>query len=269
MIDMLYNIFRHWSMTGSVWILSDTHFNDSDCKLMDKDWITPEEQVQRINKLVYRNDTLVLLGDIGDPKYLEQLKVDYKILICGNHDYSCLGKYRDYFNEIYTGPVFIAEKILLSHEPIKGLPWCLNIHGHDHSNMEGCDDIYHLNLAANVCNYTPVNLNKIIKDGRVSAVTSLNRMTIDKANERHKKEDKTIFINNIIPDYVSGYLRYGHYEGEIVLSKEEYEEFLKNPKDFAINNDITDSLKLKIDDYRVEGIGAADYSDMTFYEVKK
>lgn len=62
MIDMLYNIFRHWSMTGSVWILSDLHFNDSDCKLMDKNWITPEEQVQRINKLVYRNDTLVLLG---------------------------------------------------------------------------------------------------------------------------------------------------------------------------------------------------------------
>ena len=94
-------------------------------------------------------------------------------------------------------------------------------------------------------------------------------MTIDKANEKHKKEDKTIFIDNIIPDYVSGYLRYGHYEGEIVLSKEEYEEFLKNPKDFAINNDITDSLKLKIDNYRVEDIGAADYSDMTFYEVKK
>ncbi len=45
-------------------------------------------------------------------------------------------------------------------------PWCLNIHGHDHGNeepyKEGCK---HINLAANVCGYTPINLGKIIKEG--------------------------------------------------------------------------------------------------------
>ena len=57
-----------------------------------------------------------------------------KVLILGNHD--AKGAYKNYFDEIYTGPLFIAEKILLSHEPVYGLPWCLNIHGHDHNDME-------------------------------------------------------------------------------------------------------------------------------------
>lgn len=35
MITTLYEPFRHWSEGGSVYILSDMHFADSDCKLMD------------------------------------------------------------------------------------------------------------------------------------------------------------------------------------------------------------------------------------------
>ena len=50
MILTLYEPFRHWSETGSVYILSDPHFGDSDCKLMDPGWIEPEEQVARIRR---------------------------------------------------------------------------------------------------------------------------------------------------------------------------------------------------------------------------
>ena len=86
------------------------------------------------------------------------------------------------FQEIYEGPLFIASKILLSHEPVPGLPWCLNIHGHDHNGMEyyteGC---HYLNLAANVCGYTPVNLKQIIKDGILSGISDIHRQTIDRA----------------------------------------------------------------------------------------
>ena len=35
MIETLYPVFRKWSEKGSVYIVSDTHFEDSDCKLMD------------------------------------------------------------------------------------------------------------------------------------------------------------------------------------------------------------------------------------------
>ena len=77
---------------------------------------------------------------------------------------------------------------MLSHEPVYGLPWCLNIHGHDHNNVEpykeGCK---HINLAANVCGYTPINLGKIIKEGILADIPSIHRVTIDRAVEEKSK----------------------------------------------------------------------------------
>lgn len=183
MIKTLYKPFQHWSETGSVYILSDLHLGDSDCKLMDTNWISPEEQIELINKIVFKGDTFVCLGDVGDPQYIPRIRARQKILLLGNHD--AKGKYNGLFDEIYTGPLFIADKILLSHEPIYGLPWCLNIHGHDHNNTEaykeGCK---HINLAANVCGYTPVNLGKIIKEGILSDIDDIHRITINKQIER-------------------------------------------------------------------------------------
>ena len=186
MISTLYEPFRNWSESGSIYILSDLHFDDKDCKLMDPNWITPQEQIEIINRNIMRSDTFVCLGDVGRPQYLNELKVRKKILILGNHDKR--GEYHGYFDEIYAGPLFIAEKILLSHEPVYGLRWCLNIHGHDHNNIEAYKDgCKHLNLAANVCGYTPINLGKIIKSGILSDIDSIHRVTIDHAIA--KKED--------------------------------------------------------------------------------
>ena len=186
MIKTLYETFRHWSENGSVYILSDLHFADADCRLMDSNWIEPDEQIKIINDMVMKNDTFVCLGDVGKAKYLSEIKAKKKILLLGNHDNR--SDYKDYFEEIYTGPLFIADKILLSHEPVYGLSWCLNIHGHDHNNveeyMEGCK---HLNLAANVCGYKPVNLGKLIKNGILADIQSIHRITIDKAIERKEK----------------------------------------------------------------------------------
>ena len=62
-----------------------------------------------------KGDTFVCLGDVGAPEYVKEIKARKKILILGNHD--AKGAYTKYFDEIYAGPIFIAEKILLSHEP--------------------------------------------------------------------------------------------------------------------------------------------------------
>ena len=186
MINTLYEPFRHWSEGGSVYILSDLHFDDADCKLMDPCWITPQEQVELINKLVKKSDTFICLGDVGNPEYLKDIKASKKILLLGNHDKK--NKYNSFFDEVYAGPIFIAEKILLSHEPITGLPWCLNIHGHDHSGMETyMEACKHINVAANVCGYKPINLGKIIKDGILSDISSIHRMTIDEATARKQQ----------------------------------------------------------------------------------
>lgn len=184
MINSLYPIFQHWSERGSVYIISDTHFEDSDCKLMDPNWITPEEQVNIINSIVHKNDTLIHLGDVGNPEWISKLKAGHKVLIMGNHDQS-IQKFKPYFDEVYSGCLFISDKILLSHELVCGLPWCLNIHGHDHNGVEpykeGCK---HINLAANVCGYTPISLGKIIKEGVLSGIDSIHRQTINRATER-------------------------------------------------------------------------------------
>ena len=181
MIKSLYKIFQHWSQSGSVWIISDTHFADDDCKHMDADWISPEDQINNINGMVFKGDYLIHLGDVGRPEWVEKIKCQNRVLITGNHDK--LSEYDGLFKEVYNGPLVIADRILLSHEPIYGLPFFLNIHGHDHSGRFRDDDT-HMNVAVNVCGYKPINLGKIIKDGALSKIESIHRMTIDRASLR-------------------------------------------------------------------------------------
>lgn len=184
MIPSLYEKFKPWSSTGSVYIISDTHFEDSDCKLMDPNWITPQEHMKIIKQDVRRGDTLIHLGDVGNPDYLDELKC-YKVLISGNHD--VLSKVASHFDEVYTGPLFIADRILLSHEPIEGLEnWCWNIHGHIHHPNKFL--IHHTNLASNVYNYHVFNLGAAIKRGLLSQIPNYHRITIDLASERRKSE---------------------------------------------------------------------------------
>jgi hypothetical protein len=57
-------------------------------------------------------------------------------------------------------------------------------------------------------------------------------------------------------EYVMGHLRYGHYEGTLELSEEEYELFRANPVKFM--NEYDHDLDFIVDDWRVEDIGAID-----------
>lgn len=179
MIDSLYPQFKRWSEKGSVYIISDTHFDDKDCKLIDPYWISPKAYMDIIKQYVHKNDTLIHLGDVGNAEYLDVLKC-HKVLITGNHD--VLSKVASHFDEVYTGPLFIADRILLSHEPIFGLEnICENIHGHDHKYHY---NYRHLNLAANVYDYQLYELKNGIKQGLLSGVENYHRLTIDNATER-------------------------------------------------------------------------------------
>jgi len=186
MIKTLYPIFQHWSDGGAVWFISDTHFDDADCRLMDPDWLTPKEHLKRINHLVKKNDTVVHLGDVGNPKYIHWMDGKRKILILGNHDAGA-SNFKDYFDEIYSGPLIIAEKIILSHEPID-VPWALNIHGHNHGNS--AQDERHLNCASNVAGYLPINLKEVILSGALKRIDSIHRLAINEAKENpvHEKQ---------------------------------------------------------------------------------
>ena len=223
----LYDIFSHWNK-NVIWVFSDPHFDDVDCKSMAPDWPSPEEQIKLINKCVSKNDTIIFLGDIGNEEYIKQIK-GYKVLITGNHDKGVsnykkkfiaaghvnkkfqtffdwknskeevmelideynhehpwlpfLIKDNKMFDEVYEGPLFISNKILLSHEPVN-INFGYNIHGHNHSGVHttiGKDkNIMHINVAADVIKYIPVRLDKLLEYGKVS---DIHRLAIDKAKE--------------------------------------------------------------------------------------
>lgn len=179
---MLYKIFSHWEKT-TLHLISDTHFNDSDLALGIPNRPSAQELVNIINSKVGRKDVLIHLGDVGDLDYTKQLR-GYKILVCGNHDKGA-SNYEEVFDEIYTGPLIINDKIILSHEPIT-IPGMFNIHGHNHS--KGSNDFQHLNVCCDVLDgYLPLNFKQLYKNGLVSKVSSIHRQTIDKATERRKK----------------------------------------------------------------------------------
>lgn len=185
MIKSLYPIFQRWSATGSVYIISDTHFDDSDCKLMDPNWITPQEHMEIIKQDVQKGDILIHLGDVGNPDYLDELKC-YKVLITGNHD--VLSKVASHFDEVYTGPLFIADRLILSHEPVQGLEdFAVNIHGHDHAANFRRN---HINLASNVYHFRVFNLGASIKCGLLSQVKNIHRTTIDNATLKKQKREE-------------------------------------------------------------------------------
>ena len=87
------------------------------------------------------------------------------------------------FDEVYEGPLMIAEKLILSHEPVD-VPWAYNIHGHDHQGRKRKN---HTNVCVDVTGYQPINMNQWMKSGAMAHVETIHRDTIDKATIRKKK----------------------------------------------------------------------------------
>ena len=189
MIAGLYDIFAHWHKQGTVWIYSDTHFNDKELGEGVAARPSAEEHLKLINSKVGKKDTLILLGDVGDIEIARRLK-GYKILIAGNHD-AGMSNYKEVFDEVYAGALIVGEKLILSHEPVD-VPWAFNIHGHVHSG-EPMSDNQHFNVCgeARKC-YEPVNLNQFMKAGFMAKIQTIHRDTIDKATKRARKRGRKL-----------------------------------------------------------------------------
>ena len=210
MYKHLYDLFEHWfnQDKGQVFFYSDPHFGDEEMKYLRHNYIGDDEQVASINKRIGKYDTIVILGDIGDIEFIKKIR-GRKILIKGNHDagasnyqrevitytpeqycelpeeiqkqckrypnlaYGAIYRYDNkLFDEVYEGPLFISDKILLSHEPIN-YPYALNIHGHDHSNWSG--GFGKKNVCAELINYTPISLKDIISTGILKQIPDIHR----------------------------------------------------------------------------------------------
>lgn len=196
----LYEPFEKWYHGGTIWLYSDPHFQKNTEMEEFFKWPTAEERLARINKCVTKNDTFVCLGDVGDRlDLIAQIKCDYKVLITGNHDKGN-SIYKPYFDEIYDGPLFISDKILLSHERID-LPFCINIHGHEHCyeswfDLVGIETVIGMvqtasfNIASDIVDFKPIRLDEIISKYPLKKVHSIHRITIDNATNDKLNGDK-------------------------------------------------------------------------------
>lgn len=233
MVTGLYDIFNERWDSQSVWLYSDPHFGETEEEsgLVNKP--IDEEQIHLINSKVGRKDTIIILGDVGEPSWLKHIR-GYKVLITGNHDAGVSNyqrysfqrsfdaskwqkdevyaemkqNYPNYWvtveevygfqvpfvrwvatmdnqlcDEVYSGPLTVGPKLILSHEPIE-IDGMFNIHGHVHALTPPTDR--DLNVCSMNVNYTPVNLNQLMKRGLTSKIDSIHRITIDNATARKK-----------------------------------------------------------------------------------
>lgn len=195
---------------------------DSDDSVEDIIKRLDQDEIKRINSKVGKTSLLILLGDVGDIECAKKLRAGYKVLILGNHDVGASNYKRaiikipttfeeeidgkiyeepgldlidnHLFDEVYEGPLQLAPKILLSHEPINPCTYALNIHGHIHvlGGAKNINDIYHLNVNVDSVDGIPQNLTKIVENGYLKDIDDIHRQTIDKATKKKEKKEKII-----------------------------------------------------------------------------
>lgn len=69
-------------------------------------------------------------------------------------------------------------------------------------------------------------------------------------------QNKKIKVKFDVPlEYIFGYLRYGHKEGILELTEEEFQRLKKDSMKFLKEEDLLCDLDLVIDDYRIEDWG--------------
>lgn len=81
----VYDIFNERWNGQTIWIYSDTHFDDEELAAGTPGRLTSDEQVAAINAKVGRKDVFIHLGDVGNIEHVRKIR-GYKILIMGNHD---------------------------------------------------------------------------------------------------------------------------------------------------------------------------------------
>lgn len=99
--------------------------------------------------------------------------------------YWCIEMDNHMFDYVFTGGLTLGEKLILSHEPLTGIDWAVNVHGHDHTGrMAGAG---RKNVCLDVTGYEPFHLLAALKTGLLASTKTVHRQTIDKATEKKRK----------------------------------------------------------------------------------
>lgn len=109
-------------------------------------------------------DTFYFLGDFGLPNedILNQLNDIFALAKCntvairGNHDREQESAILDkIFDKVYDYPIYISQRIVLSHFPCAVWDDQINIHGHLHNSM--LNSVNHICASIHVANYSSIS----------------------------------------------------------------------------------------------------------------
>lgn len=106
----VYDIFNERWSGQTVWIYSDTHFDDKELAAGTPGRLTSDEQVAAINAKVGRKDVFIHLGDVGNIEHIRKIR-GYKILIMGNHDAGRTNYERKIIKEIFAYEKYTQEEV--------------------------------------------------------------------------------------------------------------------------------------------------------------
>lgn len=167
---------------SKIYFISDTHFNHKNiikycCRPFDNTAQMDKAIIKNWNKTVRKDDTVYFLGDfyLGAnaeeiyEKYSKKLK-GHIYFLRGNHDRS-KASVKKYFNVIDMPTLLDYEgyHFILSHQPLYNgqIPeGYINIHGHIHDKIlteSSYTETPHVNISADVINFTPICIDDIIK----------------------------------------------------------------------------------------------------------
>lgn len=138
-------------------------------------------------------DEFWVLGDWGNTSYLYLLDM-FPCKACfvyGNHDMQVdRSKFEEHFYEVYEYPVWLSNKLVVSHVPVAVYEDSINVHGHLH----GCvlDSPNHMNASLHVNDYSLLKGQNV--DGQFGKLPKYNRRFLwepfaDKYKFTQPKED--------------------------------------------------------------------------------
>lgn len=160
---------------GKEFFIADIHDKDNNILTYEHRPFKDIEEMHQIlvqnwNNTVSKDDTVYLLGDIGNIDILSELN-GHIIIVAGNHDNVNEIKKRYPNIEIYPYPIMVGN-FWLSHKPIGYMPpECpyLNIHGHLHRFNYGFLDRTwdggnrYFCVSVEQINYNPITIEEINK----------------------------------------------------------------------------------------------------------
>lgn len=164
------------------YFVSDPHFSHSAIVNFERtEFKTIEEHdnylAEQFNKWAQKlkpQDEFWVLGDWGNIEYLWVMN-EFKCqthFVYGNHDTAAnKPEFATFFDQVHEYPVWLSNKLVISHIPVAVFEDTINVHGHLHGANLNSNN--YVNCSLHMCNYRPITEQTI--NGRFGQLPKYDR----------------------------------------------------------------------------------------------